>query len=214
MRNHRFIPYAVLMGGLCWALNPALGYANLLYAVSLDTSPLIGHPAAPFYLEFQLNDGSGTGDGNNTVTLSDFNFGLGGSAVGSPVTNGSASGNLTSGVTITDSDFFNEFYQELTPGDLLTFNLAITTNVELPTPDQFSFAIFDSSLSELPTQSTFGAFVEINLDSPTPVVQTYYSLSYGIEAPTVKLQSVPAPATLALLGIGFAGLGFNWRRKP
>ena len=45
--------------------------------VSLGTSALIGHPAGPFSLDFQLLDGAGTNDGNNTATLSQFVFGGG-----------------------------------------------------------------------------------------------------------------------------------------
>ena len=44
----------------------------LLFTIEVDTAPLIGHPAGPFSLEFQLNDGSGTSDGNNTALIGPF----------------------------------------------------------------------------------------------------------------------------------------------
>src|SRR5579859_8130563 len=89
--------------------------ASTMFAVTLDTSPLIGHPAGPFSLNFQFTDGQGTGDANNTVTLSSFAFG-GGSAAGGPSLTGGASGSLGSGVVLTDSAFFNAFTEGFTPG--------------------------------------------------------------------------------------------------
>jgi len=63
-----------------------------------------------FSLDFQLTDGSGTGDANNTVILSDFGFG-GGTAVGNPNLTGGATGDLASTVTLTDTAFLNDFFQ-------------------------------------------------------------------------------------------------------
>ena len=159
-------------GAVCLVASSVL-HATLLYSVSLDTSPLIGHSAAPFYLEFQLNDGGG--NVNNTAMLGNFDFG-GGSASGSPVLSGGASGSLTSVVVITDSDFFNEFYEGFTPGSTLRFLLELTANAESPAPDQFSFAILcgmDSPLPEIPTESVSDVFVEIDIDSKSPTVRTY-----------------------------------------
>jgi hypothetical protein len=145
--HHFLLLTSLLLSG--WMFNPLpLAQASQLYSVSLDTSPLIRHSARPFYLEFQLNDGSGTGDGNNTVTLSNFQFGSGGSAADNPVKEGDATGSLTTGVEITDNDFFNSFYEEFTPGTLLSFILEITTQADAITSDQFSFAILDNTLTE------------------------------------------------------------------
>src|SRR4030095_4323392 len=98
---------------IAWALSSApLAHADLIYDFSLDTSSLVGHPAGPFQLAFQLNDGSGLGNYTNSITLSDFDLGVGGSAFGSPLLFGGATGDVTSIVTITDSDFFNAFVQQ------------------------------------------------------------------------------------------------------
>jgi hypothetical protein len=196
-------------GAVCLVASSVL-HATLLYSVSLDTSPLIGHSAAPFYLDFQLNDGSGgiTGNGNNTATLSGFAFD-GGSAANNPVTFGGASGSLTSDVVITDSDFSNEFYEGFTPGSTLRFLLELTANAESPAPDQFSFAILysmDSPLPEIPTESVSDVFVEIDIDSKSPTVRTYAGDGIAIAAPVVTRVSVPEPASVALLAIGLIGL--------
>lgn len=225
MRTQHCIRYASLIAGVYWALNPALVQANQLYTVNLNTAPLIGHLAAPFYLDFQLNDGSGMGDANNTATLSNFQFG-GGSATGSPSTQGGASGNLSSTVVIQDSAFLNELYQEFIPGNTLSFTLDLTTQVESPTPDQFSFAILDNTLTELPTQQGFfDVFATIDIDSTSPPVQTFASnpnvLPAGggggitMAAPTAQA-AVPEPTTLVLLVIGMGGLlwSVSLRKEP
>ena len=158
--------------------------ANSYYSVFVDTSELVGSLAGPFSLDFQLNDGSGWGDGNNTAALSNFKFG-GGSAVSGATTSGGASGDLISGITITDSNStLNEFYQGFLPGNWLSFNLSLSTNLDLDgTPDLFSFAILDGNLMNLATQS-FGSdnFLEINIDSLTPSVATFASADGLINA--------------------------------
>ena len=95
------------------AFVPAAARADVInYDISMNTAPLIGHPAGPFSLEFQLNDGSGTGDENNTAVLSNLTFG-GGAPVGAPSLIGGATGDAGSSITITESSFFNQFISNL-----------------------------------------------------------------------------------------------------
>src|SRR5688572_24133452 len=133
--------------------------ASFIFTISVDTRALIGHPAGPFYLEFQLNDGSGTGNGNNTGLLVTFDF-AGGAPVGSPILIGGASGDLSSHVVLSDDDFLNEFIQQFMPGPLTTFDVELSTFVEPgPQPDQFSFAILECNLIEIPTLGPADALV-------------------------------------------------------
>ena len=71
--RRRLLAIIVLAGSV--VLPPC--QATAVFNISLDTSPLIGHPAGPFSLYFQLNDGAAIGDGSNSAILSDFNFGVG-----------------------------------------------------------------------------------------------------------------------------------------
>jgi hypothetical protein len=150
--------------------------AQLAYRFTVDTTPLIGHSAAPFYLDFQLNDGSGLGDGNNTAWLSNFNF-HGGAPMGATAGMGSFTGNLSSMVSLSDHSFLNEFYQAFTPGSFLQFDLNLTTRVDSGLfPDTFAFAILDGTLSNLPTLSGGSdLFALINITGPSSVVHTYAS---------------------------------------
>jgi hypothetical protein len=83
-------------------LAPAAAHADFIYNVTLNTAPLVGNAAGPFSLDFQL-----TGTGNNTVTLSRFQFGGGAADTfgNGPFdgTFGGASGNISSSVTLTDT---------------------------------------------------------------------------------------------------------------
>jgi hypothetical protein len=169
-----FLLRNLLLPAICWAWTVTVCHA-LSFTVTVDTTDLAAQttPPAPFVLEFQLVDGDGTVD--NTATLSSFNFGIGGSATGTAATTGGASGDLSISVILTDSVLFNEFIQGFTPSATspLTFRLDITGNVEPSTPDSFSFAIFDSSGTGIPT-SFFDVFVQIDITSPL-TINTYAS---------------------------------------
>jgi len=187
--------------------------ASFIFTISVDTSALIGHPAEPFYSEFQLNDGSGTGNGNNTALLGPFDF-AGGAPVGSPILIGGASGDLSSHVVLSDDDFLNEFIQQFMPGPRLTFDVELSTVVEPgPQPDQFSFAILDCNLIEIPTLGPADALVIADITAQ-PVARAFASdLSRtsgcgGGPIPIRVIQpSIPEPMTLALIVVAIIATG-------
>ena len=206
-----------------WSV-PTCRAGNVVYDVSMVTSPLIGDIAGPFSLAFEFTDGSGTGDGNNTALLSNFQFGSGGSASGAPTLFGGATGDTSSGITLIDNSFFNALVQPFNPGSSLSFVLNTTTNVDVgDTPDEFSFFILDNTGSPIPTVGLVGAFLVLDITSSSPTPQSFASdptqaPAGGGDGITIAApqdtSAIPEPGTFALLGSGCgAGLFFLTKRK-
>jgi hypothetical protein len=174
-------------------------------------------------------DASGTGDANNTFTVSDFNFG-GGSAGATDLSTstGGFSGDLNSTVTLTDSSVINSYAAGFTSGSTLSFIVTMTTNpdstldptIGLP-GDQFAFFLLDNTLNPIPTTNACGpadsgecalliATVEQNgmID-----VDTYSSELTGQVVATSPVAVTPEPTTLALVGTGFVALGWMKRKR-
>jgi len=183
--------------------------ADVFADVTLDTAPLIGHPAGPFSILFIFIDGSGVGDANNTATIGNVEFG-GGSGLGNPVTFGGAGGSLETAVSITDSSFISVFNEGFTPGSQLTFSLDLTSNDDANgVPDRLTFSILDSSGVPVPTLAPFGDyFLGADLGSAGPVFDAWGSdpsraLSIGgpvsISAPTINV--TPEPQLIYLVGV-------------
>lgn len=216
-------PIIKLSPGLAFLLCATAGSADPVFNVSMNTAALVGDPAAPFFLEFQFNDGSGTNDGNNTVVMDQFALGAGGGAVGLPSTIGGVTGDLSSSVTLTDSDFFNQFIQEFTPGDLLSFRLKLPTNVDAGgVPDEFSFSILDSGFTEIPTLGFFDVFLLADIDSNHPVPSGFASDSsrntaaggapVDLDAPLIReVTEVPEPAGAGLAALSLLAAGLIMR---
>lgn len=201
MKNH--LLSSLVVSSLCGVA----AQAAALFTVSLDTSALIGNPAGPFALDFQLTDGSGSGDGNNTAVVSSFNFH--GGNWGGPAS-----------VSLTDSSFFTEFSQTFTAGAALSFNVSLTTAVDAgPTPDRFTFALLDKNGSEIPTLGFADEFLGVDLNSADPTIETYASDTsrtfLDIAAPTTAPIPEPNSALLAALlcGCGAVGLWVRRQRK-
>lgn len=190
----------------------SIAQAQLQFQVQLNTSTLMSNPAGPYSLDFQLNDGAGWGDGNNWATLSNFSFGSG-SSWGTSTTFGGAMGSLGGTVTLNDSNaMLNELYQSFTPGSWLSFKVTLSTNVDAgPTPDKFSFAILDSNLMNLATNSLGSdTFVEVNINQWNPTVLSYGSADMTIAAPLVT--PVPEASTYGICGAALLGL-VAWKRR-
>jgi len=187
---------AIMLSGMTAAKS------QLLFNVSLNTSSLVGNPNGPFSLDFQLTDGSGTNDGNNTAIINNFQFG-GGSPTGSPTLSGGGSGGLATAVTLSDSSFFNELLQGFTPGSLLSFDVNLSTNVDAGgTPDELSFAILDGLGNEIPTDG-LGALFIVDVNTPSPDVQAFAANApyeaLGSPRIVVAGQGVPEPGIAGLV---------------
>ena len=188
----------------------------------LNTSLIETQCAGDCYLAFQLADGSGTGDANNTVTLSGFAL-YGGSLDTSNVSLFGGAANPQPGfITLTDSDpTFNAAVQGFIPGSELAFEATFTNNADTgPFPDLFTMSILDPGWNGIPTLDTINdSFITVTLDGttvplpnglPGPPTSFWASdltqTTYDIPAP-----GVPEPSTTALLAVCFGFLGL--RRK-
>lgn len=193
MKSHIVILVALL--GLA-----SHGLATVTYSVSLDTTPLVGHPAGPFSIAFALADGSASGDGNNALIINKFQFGEGGGPAGTPMVFGSAFGSLSSTVSLTDQGNVNFFAQRFTPGNTVTFSISVTTNADVGgILDEFTFYVLDNTLTPIPTMAgaPVDALMSGNL-SPNLVAQTYASDLSRSPAAGGEPINIPAPQTVIL----------------
>ncbi len=201
---------------VCFTLfvaSAAVSRADAIYEITLNTASLIGNASAPFGLVFQLTSGDTSSGVVNIATLSQFNFGPGGSSgSGSPFSNsGNTSGNLSSTVTLNTSGgtFFSEFSQYFTPGNLLTFQLDLTNAAEPPpTPDEFTFQLTDKTNAEVSTTDPSGSnsLIIIDLTGSALSPQTYTANGDGLSL-TPQLAPVPEPRMVwpvAVIGFFFA----------
>ncbi len=199
--SFKLIAVAVAVAGAFLFASPS--QAQLTFHVDVATSQLVGNPSAPFSVDFQLNSGNTLG--NNTASISNFTFGGMGAPFGAPNTLGGASGSLPGPINLTDSGAFNEFYQSLTAGSTLGFDVTLSLNMDAgPTPDAFSFTLLDNSLANITTNGVGDSLVLVNINSGTPTVQTFHGTG-AYDGITVTATVVPEPSTIALLAV--TGLG-------
>jgi hypothetical protein len=190
------------------ALLAAASSQAAVYQVNVNTSSLVGNANGPYYVDFQLNYGSGTGNG---VVISDFNS----APAGSPIiySGTTAGGDMSTALTITDNltSPFNEIAQQFTPGTTLSFLVNLSQNGTASTPDEFVFGIDDGSTFPISTTSPDGgslALFQINhaFSNPVDSEVTYSASDAQYSSLTVSVVAVPEPST-AVAGCFALGLG-------
>ncbi len=208
---------SLLRFSLPMLLLAAAANAGTIYSVTIGTAPLASDSYLPFYLAFELADGSGTGDGNNAAVVTNVQpadgviIGIAPTVFGNGV-----SGDLSTSVQMTDIDSFEYLAQPFFFGNSLSFQLDLTTNVDTPAPDTFLFWLLDSSQVPIPTLATDGLdeFAQIIIDSSLPTVQTYASdvsrqtsagETLALDAPEFTV-TTPEPAGILTIGLGLFGL--------
>jgi len=164
-----------------------------VYNVSVPTDVLNANSVnGPFSMLFELTDGSGTGDGNNTVTMTNFSAGP-----SDPVT-------LTdNGLLVYDIEGFTP---AASPGSTLSFDLSTTNNSDTGgTPDEFSFYLLDGNYVTLPTtDEANSSLFTVDLGGFTPSVTTFETQDNyaGIDPIVTPLVATPEPQSWVSLGIG------------
>ena len=171
-------------------------------SVQLDTTLL----ADPIEIAFVLTDGSGSNDGNTTVTLDNFAFG-GGSAgvVDATLTTGDVSGTLDIGFSLRDSTFVGITASTFTPGTALSFGFEVDWTPEVgDTPDLLALVLIGMDGTPLATTDPSGTDALMTIESGvtrTPLVRTF--TGDLTPAPLVVTTSVDEPGTLLMLVTAF-----------
>jgi len=201
--------------GLILIMAGSAARGDQVWTVILDTSQLAANYTGPFGLDFEL-----VGSNGNTITLSNFAFGNGGTAgPGTAFLTGGASGDLGSIVSLNDSgaNFFSDFNQQFTPGGTLTFTMD-TTLVAPPSggnPDNFSMVIFSTydpvngynpvtttGGTPIPTTDPTGndTFFNFNINGPgSTTVASFPSASGDIPITVTPAGAVPEPGSGVLM---------------
>jgi hypothetical protein len=171
-------------------------FADVVYSVSIDTSTLPSS-SGPYQIYLSLIDGSGTGDGNNTVTLDDFSC-----------TGVSMSGCPAGVYSLTDYSFFNTMNFGFTAGGELRFLVGLTGNLDANlVPDSFQLSILDGNVNPLPTTDPSGsdAVLFSQFDQSNPVLLGYGSpagAAITLSTPVIDLKAIPEPRIELPIGLG------------
>jgi len=208
-RHNRYFPLLAL--GLSVA--GSVAWADEVVNISVNTSSLAGQAGSEVF--FELVDGSGTGNGLNTTTMSNFVLGGGSAGAVDPFnTFGGASGDMGSTVSINDNSPESEFAQLLTPGTSLAFKLDLTNYVEPgPIPDAFYMFVTNpggTSIANTSDPTGFNSLFAVTFNSSLPSITNYdsslVSVTSGASVSAPEIDPQTATSGLAFLAACLAVL--------
>jgi hypothetical protein len=174
---------------ICFAIATAASVARAETIIASFTNDnFLSVTDAPFYLDFTL-----VGTAGNSVSVTNFNFGVGHADPGTTVATGDATGSLSSGLYLADgpSSFYNDIYQEYVPGTSLSFRINMT-NTDASTPDTLAISLLDATLNPVPTLDPSGANTLITVDLGSTPVFSSYAVDVSQSTRTMEYPNVPA----------------------
>jgi hypothetical protein len=176
------------------------------FNVTITTTPIQGQNGYALFDFLQGDAGQ-----NNTVTISNF---MTDAMLGSGIATGAVSGTLVPGpLTLSDSQFFNEWAQAMVYGGTISFTLNLSTNTSLgAVPDEFSFFLTDSSGVPFQTSDPTGADSLFTIDiTGSPLSPEVFTSDFA-SVTLSPINEVPEPPSamliMSLLGICSGMLGF------
>jgi hypothetical protein len=187
----------------------------VIYQITVDTSGVSGSSG---YVDLQFNPADPSNSPSATATVSNFTGYTG--SLGSPTTDGSVSGSLTSTLTLGNSTALNAYLSSITFGATLQFLVSLNGPAFSQTAvdgSSFAFSLYNNSNPMQPLNGTNPTVVLLelipNVVSPgvTIGVGTDSAFSGG---PNAQVTAVPEASTTVMgLLVVAGGAVAAWRRR-
>jgi hypothetical protein len=173
----------------------------ITYDVTVNSSSISGTMGS---LDFQFNPGPLVSE---PASLQILNFAPNGTLNPPPFPTGDVTGMLPGKLYFDNLTAFNDYFEPLTYGTMLSFDVTISSMAGGTSGSAFAFSMFSDATGRIPTLTTdttdgFAFTVGVNLDGSTTV--TPFS-SQTTVVPT--LATVPEPDSLTLVGTAIAAMG-------